>query len=79
MCFNTEGSYFCTCREGFILHSDKQSCKMVNTQNTALEADEMDNEVDYDEINNRIGKLEEVIIQFMLIPFYFNFILLLDS
>lgn len=28
-CHNTEGSYYCTCREGFMLHSDRQSCKKI--------------------------------------------------
>uniref|UniRef100_A0A1B0GL44 Epidermal growth factor-like protein 8 n=2 Tax=Lutzomyia longipalpis TaxID=7200 RepID=A0A1B0GL44_LUTLO len=29
MCYNTEGSYYCTCREGFSLQPDRQSCKKL--------------------------------------------------
>ncbi|GAB0094646.1 latent-transforming growth factor beta-binding protein 4 [Sergentomyia squamirostris] len=64
MCFNTEGSYYCTCRDGFILQSDKQSCKKIDDAGTALEAREMDvNDVDYDEINARLMKLEKLTSQ----------------
>uniref|UniRef100_A0A1B0D5T4 Uncharacterized protein n=1 Tax=Phlebotomus papatasi TaxID=29031 RepID=A0A1B0D5T4_PHLPP len=60
MCFNTEGSYYCTCREGFVLQPDRQSCKKIDDAETALEAREMDvNDVDYDEINARLVKLEK--------------------
>ncbi|XP_059620016.1 epidermal growth factor-like protein 8 [Phlebotomus argentipes] len=64
MCFNTEGSYYCTCREGFILQPDRQSCKKIDDAETALEAREMDvNDVDYDEINARLVKLEKHSLQ----------------
>ncbi|XP_055690221.1 epidermal growth factor-like protein 7 isoform X2 [Lutzomyia longipalpis] len=60
MCYNTEGSYYCTCREGFSLQPDRQSCKKLDDAESALEAREMDvNDVDYDEINSRLTKLEK--------------------
>lgn len=77
-CFNTDGSYYCTCKDGFQLQSDRQSCKKlgrtiaslsnesiliissVSGNHVALEAGELDtNDIDYDEINHRLLKLEK--------------------
>ncbi|XP_049299545.1 uncharacterized protein LOC125772151 isoform X1 [Anopheles funestus] len=62
MCYNTEGSYYCTCREGFMLQSDRQSCrKIVETKDHATEARDMENDldVDYDSLDIRLKKLEQ--------------------
>ena len=29
-CTNTNGSYYCTCRNGFSLQNDNKSCKGIN-------------------------------------------------
>ncbi|XP_055609777.1 epidermal growth factor-like protein 7 [Uranotaenia lowii] len=61
-CYNTEGSYYCTCREGFVLQADRQSCKPMNTPNDiASEARDMENDVDYDSLDTRLAKLEKII------------------
>uniref|UniRef100_A0A182QHN3 EGF-like domain-containing protein n=1 Tax=Anopheles farauti TaxID=69004 RepID=A0A182QHN3_9DIPT len=62
-CYNTEGSYYCTCREGFMLQSDRQSCRKIDeTNDLATEARDMENDldVDYDNLDNRLKKLEQV-------------------
>uniref|UniRef100_A0A182M4R9 EGF-like domain-containing protein n=1 Tax=Anopheles culicifacies TaxID=139723 RepID=A0A182M4R9_9DIPT len=62
-CYNTEGSYYCTCREGFMLQSDRQSCKkIVEANDLATEARDMENdlEVDYDSLDIRLKKLEQM-------------------
>uniref|UniRef100_A0A182SBS6 EGF-like domain-containing protein n=1 Tax=Anopheles maculatus TaxID=74869 RepID=A0A182SBS6_9DIPT len=62
-CYNTEGSYYCTCREGFMLQSDRQSCKKIDEANDlATEARDMENDldVDYDSLDIRLRKLEQM-------------------
>ncbi|XP_035913501.1 hemicentin-2 [Anopheles stephensi] len=63
-CYNTEGSYYCTCREGFMLQSDRQSCKKIDEANDlATEARDMENDldVDYDSLDIRLRKLEQMV------------------
>ncbi|XP_058459484.1 epidermal growth factor-like protein 7 [Malaya genurostris] len=61
-CYNTEGSYYCTCRDGFILQADRQSCRRDETINdVAIEARDMENDVDYDSLDTRLTKLEKII------------------
>lgn len=65
-CYNTEGSYYCTCRLGFILQSDRQSCKKIDTSfgnddiGTAFEARDLENDVDTDDMDSRINNIEKV-------------------
>lgn len=61
-CYNTEGSYYCTCREGFMLQADRQSCRKNEiTNDVAGEARDMENDVDYDSLDTRLTKLEKII------------------
>lgn len=66
MCYNTDGSFFCTCRLGFILHSDRQSCKKIDSSfgnddtGTAFEARDLENDVDNDDMATRINNIEKV-------------------
>lgn len=66
MCYNTDGSFYCTCRLGFILHSDRQSCKKIDSSfgsdNTdiAFEAKDLENDVDNDNLSTRINNIEKV-------------------
>ncbi|XP_065094255.1 EGF-containing fibulin-like extracellular matrix protein 1 [Ochlerotatus camptorhynchus] len=61
-CYNTEGSYYCTCRDGFLLQADRHSCKKIETTNdVAFEARDMENDVDYDSLDTRLNKLEKII------------------
>ncbi|XP_053684084.1 uncharacterized protein LOC128734095 [Sabethes cyaneus] len=61
-CYNTDGSYYCTCRDGFMLQPDRQSCKRIETANdVATEARDMENDVDYDSLDTRLSKLEKII------------------
>lgn len=61
-CYNTEGSYYCTCRDGFLLQADRHSCKKIETTNdVAFEARDMENDVDYDSLDTRLSKLEKII------------------
>ncbi|XP_052871920.1 epidermal growth factor-like protein 7 [Anopheles cruzii] len=61
-CYNTEGSFYCACREGFMLHSDRQSCRKIDeTNDIATEARDMENDVDYDSLDTRLTKLEQMI------------------
>nr|XP_040218674.2 epidermal growth factor-like protein 7 isoform X2 [Anopheles coluzzii] len=62
-CYNTEGSYYCTCRDGFMLQSDRQTCKKIDeTNDLATEARDMENDldVDYDSLDIRLRKLEQL-------------------
>lgn len=65
-CYNTEGSYYCTCRLGFILQPDRQSCKKIDTSfgnddiGTAFEARDLENDVDTDDMDSRINNIEKV-------------------
>lgn len=66
MCHNTDGSFYCTCRLGFILHSDRQSCKKIDstfgTDDTdiAFEAKDLENDVDNDGLAVRVNNIEQV-------------------
>ncbi|XP_053955341.1 uncharacterized protein LOC128861319 [Anastrepha ludens] len=61
-CINTVGSYFCKCREGFILQPDQQSCKKNALQDDdAFEARDLENEIessDNEDITARLQKIE---------------------
>lgn len=65
MCYNTDGSFYCTCRLGFILQSDRQSCKKIDTSfgnddtDTAFEARDLENNVDND-LYIRLNTIEKV-------------------
>lgn len=66
-CFNTAGSYYCTCREGFILQPDKQSCKKIdssygnsNEGGNAFEARDLENDVDIEDLGFKISNIEKV-------------------
>lgn len=67
MCHNTDGSYYCSCRLGFLLHSDRQSCKKIDTSfgnddsDTAFEARDLENDVDNDDnLSARMNSIEKV-------------------
>lgn len=67
MCHNTDGSYYCSCRLGFLLHSDRQSCKKIDTSfgnddsDTAFEARDLENDVDNDDnLAARMNSIEKV-------------------
>lgn len=62
MCYNTEGSYYCVCRDGFQLQADKQSCRKIIGYggDNAFEARDMENDIDYEEINVKINNIEKV-------------------
>lgn len=64
-CHNTFGSYYCTCRTGFQLQPDRQSCKKLkpalgNDNDEAFEARDLENEVNQMALTNRISALEKV-------------------
>lgn len=60
LCYNTEGSFYCQCREGFVLQSDKQSCKKIdNSDDDAFEARDLENEIDTNEVTSRLHKIEK--------------------
>lgn len=61
-CYNTLGSYYCICRDGFQLMGDKQSCKKLSTglDDTAFEAKDLENDVDYEHLSSKISKIEKV-------------------
>lgn len=46
-CFNIHGSYYCTCRPGFQLQLDRQSCRKLsyNNREDAFEARDLENDV----------------------------------
>ncbi|KAJ6642548.1 Epidermal growth factor-like protein 7 [Pseudolycoriella hygida] len=62
-CHNTYGSYYCKCREGFQLLGDKQSCKKLNSEgeDSAFEAKDLENDVDYEQLSSKISKIEKLI------------------
>lgn len=87
MCYNTNGSFYCTCRLGFILHSDRQSCKKIDSSfgnddsDTAFEARDLENDVDTDDLATRINNIEKVsvklkqnvkIVFFLALPIFFK-------
>ncbi|XP_020715045.1 uncharacterized protein LOC101460923 [Ceratitis capitata] len=61
-CINTVGSYFCKCREGFVLQADQQSCKKSDLKDDdAFEARDLENEIesgDNEDVSDRLQKLE---------------------
>ncbi|XP_055846863.1 uncharacterized protein LOC129912579 [Episyrphus balteatus] len=60
LCYNTDGSFYCQCREGFVLQSDKQSCKKIdNNDDDAFEARDLENEIDSNEVTSRLHKIEK--------------------
>lgn len=59
LCFNTNGSYYCRCKNGFILLNDKQSCRKLDQRQIAFEASELE-DVDFDELSARVDQLNLV-------------------
>ncbi|XP_001983278.2 epidermal growth factor-like protein 7 [Drosophila grimshawi] len=60
-CVNTQGSYYCRCRQGFVLHSDQQSCRKLSTHaDDAFEARDLENDIDDTdaEVATRLQKIE---------------------
>ncbi|KAH8378646.1 hypothetical protein KR009_000475 [Drosophila setifemur] len=60
-CVNTPGSYFCRCRQGFVLQADEQSCKKVSSHaDDAFEARDLENDIDETdaEVVTRLQKIE---------------------
>lgn len=64
LCFNTNGSYYCMCRDGFALQEDKESCKRIarheNDVGPAFEARDLENDVDIDDLGTKIIDLQKV-------------------
>ncbi|KAL9907597.1 epidermal growth factor-like protein slowdown isoform 1-T3 [Glossina fuscipes fuscipes] len=69
MCVNTMGSYYCKCREGFLLQDDQQSCKKIGDllsqgshDDDAFEARDMENEIESQEdVTARLQKIEKML------------------
>lgn len=66
-CYNTLGSYYCSCRDGFVLQADKQSCKklanaygLAGRSDDAFEARDLENDVEYSDLNSKINNIEKV-------------------
>lgn len=65
-CFNTLGSFYCTCRMGFTLQADQQSCKKNirlygdDGDGNAFEARDLENDVDTENLSAKINNLEKV-------------------
>lgn len=77
-CYNTEGSYYCKCREGFLLGEDMHSCKKIGGYGIehGFETRDLEsNDVEYDELSARLDKIEEV--NFFSYLFKFVFVLCL--
>lgn len=55
-CHNTAGSYFCTCRPGFVLLPDRESCRRTSTTTTTATAGD---ERQPRGVNRRAGDEEE--------------------
>lgn len=58
-CYNTFGSYYCTCRDGFVLLADRESCRRAEAGATAFEARDMENDVEPD-FSDKIRAIENV-------------------
>lgn len=73
-CYNTLGSYYCKCRDGFQLMGDKQSCRKLNTgDESAFEAKDLENDVDYEQLSSKISRIEKVMKCSILISTKFEF------
>ncbi|XP_030385730.1 epidermal growth factor-like protein 7 [Scaptodrosophila lebanonensis] len=60
-CVNTQGSYYCLCRPGFVLQPDQQSCKKEAVhEDDAFEARDLENDIDEmdAEMVTRLQKIE---------------------
>ncbi|XP_068149616.1 uncharacterized protein slow [Drosophila tropicalis] len=60
-CVNTQGSYFCRCRHGFVLQADQQSCRKASAHaDDAFEARDLENDIDDNdvEVATRLQKIE---------------------
>ncbi|KAH8365874.1 hypothetical protein KR093_006744 [Drosophila rubida] len=60
-CVNTQGSYYCRCRQGFVLQADRQSCRKSSTHaDDAFEARDLENDIDDTdaEVATRLQKIE---------------------
>lgn len=60
-CVNTQGSYFCRCRHGFVLQADQQSCRKTSSHaDDAFEARDLENDIDDTdaEVATRLQKIE---------------------
>lgn len=78
MCHNTDGSFYCTCRLGFVLQSDRQSCRKIDLvfgrddTGTAFEARDLENDLDNDDLATRMHNIEKVKIEYALrLPYKF--------
>lgn len=75
-CHNTPGSFYCSCRPGFTLHTDRESCRRsaedrvssgggnsgdVGRRDDAFEARDMENDVTVD-YGGRVVRIEEVFL-----------------
>ncbi|ALC45083.1 slow, partial [Drosophila busckii] len=60
-CVNTQGSYYCRCRQGFVLQADQQSCRKLSSHaDDAFEARDLENDIDDTdaEVATRLQKIE---------------------
>ncbi|XP_030560776.1 protein HEG homolog 1 [Drosophila novamexicana] len=60
-CINTPGSYYCRCRQGFVLQADQQSCRKSSTHaDDAFEARDLENDIDETDaaVVTRLQKIE---------------------
>ncbi|XP_017957375.1 protein HEG homolog 1 [Drosophila navojoa] len=60
-CVNTQGSYYCRCRQGFVLQADQQSCRKSSSHaDDAFEARDLENDIDDTdaEVVSRLQKIE---------------------
>lgn len=60
-CVNTQGSYFCRCRHGFVLQADQQSCRKLSSHaDDAFEARDLENDIDDTDaqVATRLQKIE---------------------
>ncbi|XP_067646904.1 uncharacterized protein slow isoform X2 [Eurosta solidaginis] len=62
ICVNTVGSYFCKCRDGFVLKADQQSCKKIDLHDDdAFEARDLENDIEAsanEDMSARLQKIE---------------------
>lgn len=60
-CVNTQGSFYCRCRQGFVLQADQQSCRKISSHaDDAFEARDLENDIDEtdSQVATRLQKIE---------------------